>query len=337
MPALIFTSTVDPTLSIELASFYDLPNSPINFGSETRTKPTRYGGRNQASVQNLGDAYKPIEVSGKWDDRQSGNYGRAQQLATAFEAMRARSEIVRVEWLTWQRWGILHFDANHIRDDLVEWKIKVDVYWSQPPELIPISSLRTSPVDSASLLVDRVDALAALSFNSPLNTAQAFLLDMQTKILAVQGQIANVLTILDGITSTVELTADIARQAAQAAYLPLLGLQGIRARTKAATFDILSTAGGVKAVASRDWSDDIDRQSAQIQRSLAELIRLVIEAIKPTSTRTHIVREGESLMTIARLYYKDFTLWEKIADANDLESPVVEVGDSLIVPVEFDA
>jgi nucleoid-associated protein YgaU len=54
-----------------------------------------------------------------------------------------------------------------------------------------------------------------------------------------------------------------------------------------------------------------------------------------TTTGTHIVRQGDTLFSIARRYYGDTAMWDKIYDANEdtiVHKRLLEVGQTLIIP-----
>ncbi len=54
-----------------------------------------------------------------------------------------------------------------------------------------------------------------------------------------------------------------------------------------------------------------------------------------TTTGTHIVRHGDTLFSIARRYYGDTAMWDKIYDANEdtiVHKRLLEVGQTLIIP-----
>ena len=62
---------------------------------------------------------------------------------------------------------------------------------------------------------------------------------------------------------------------------------------------------------------------------------VVVEKTEPTevaSSRTHIVKENETLYRIAVNYYKDGNAVEKIKSANGLSSNEISVGQKLILP-----
>ena len=49
---------------------------------------------------------------------------------------------------------------------------------------------------------------------------------------------------------------------------------------------------------------------------------------------THIVVQGETLESIAYLYYKDATLWWKIADVNNIKNPLfLTPGTAIYIPL----
>ena len=46
----------------------------------------------------------------------------------------------------------------------------------------------------------------------------------------------------------------------------------------------------------------------------------------------HEVADGDSLSSIAQQYYDDSTLWEPIAEENDLETGNLTIGEELVIP-----
>jgi nucleoid-associated protein YgaU len=55
----------------------------------------------------------------------------------------------------------------------------------------------------------------------------------------------------------------------------------------------------------------------------------------PPGTRTHVVKSGETMASIAQKYYKSKARWKDIQDANFYSTggtPKIKVGQTLIIP-----
>ena len=75
MPTLILTDTKTGNV-VRLAERYDLPAPPLVQGGKILRKVTRYGRRNQTSVQVLGEQFETIDLRCLWDGMQSGQRER---------------------------------------------------------------------------------------------------------------------------------------------------------------------------------------------------------------------------------------------------------------------
>lgn len=336
MPVLTLYLESDPTFFIRLERFGDLPKSAIGFGSKLRKKVTHYGKLNETSVQVSGIEHEPIQLTGVWDDRQTGLLGRAKDLVTAFRALQQRAQILRLEWDSEVRWGLLDFKAMYTRTDLVNWTIDFTVLYDEPPALIRVSTYKTPPVDQASEALDKSREMSDLVGSAPDFVAPSLLAFMLLKVASIENDITSGLSVLENLTSGVELTGEIARRAAALMYSPLVAVRSMRQRTKNAALETITSveASGAKAVAVRRWSDDVDALALSMMRLLADLLRRIVEEAKPPSTRSTIVRQGETLMTIAQREYGDFSAWTRIADANGFDSTKVEPGQVIVLPDE---
>lgn len=66
----------------------------------------------------------------------------------------------------------------------------------------------------------------------------------------------------------------------------------------------------------------------------AQTIRVIDRTYDKASSNVHIVKSGENLLTIAKLYYGSFENWYLIADKNPLVSDPFDltIGMELIIP-----
>lgn len=334
MTALSFTVEDDSTIFAVLEDFADKPKSKIMFGRKLTKKTTQYGGINQSSTQILGQQLEPIVLTGKWNDRQSGDMGRALRLAQSFDGLAALGKLLRIEWGPYQRWGLLDFTFEHQRLDLIEWRMEITILYDQPPAFIRVTSYKTPPDDQASEAKDQAAELRATIEDSPDGTASDLLALMVTKIAEVENDISSALAILSTVSGSAELTADVARRAAASLYSPVRAIATMRSKTKAASLDVIATVSGVAAVSVRRWTDRVDAGALGLRATLVALIRDLLERARPPADRTWVVRDTDTLATIARSVYGDFSAWTAIADANDLTDMYVPSGTVLVLPNE---
>lgn len=334
MTALVFRSASDPAVEVVLTEALDLPQSGIRFGNKVRREITDYGERNAKSVQILGDEFDPISLNGTWDDWQTGDFGRAERLARAFEALSDRAEIVVVEWGSYVRWGLLDFWVEYMHPNKVEWQIEFEPLYKNPPQFQRLPAAPTPPGDQSAAISDLAADMSRIVAAPPETVEPGLLLQLQLGIASIENSIASAAGVLEGITGRVELTEDIAGRAARLLYSPIRVVNSLRARTRNATLGTISTAQGAAAAAVRLWTDEIDERMTFTRRALIELLREMVDYQRPTGFRTIAVRDNETLMTIAARVYGDYSAWTRIADANNLDSPTVAAGTQIVLPDE---
>lgn len=335
MPAVIFVDEKDG-FRVELSQFADLPNSPLELGTETSLQVTDYGGRNARSVQVVGDKHKPIVLSGRWRGQQSGDRLRPRQLVQQFEALRARASLLRFEWGPYQRWGFLSFDHTHLLDDDITFEIRFEVLYDKPPASLTVEPYKLAPGDQSVGVSQAGDRVAALVGNPPIWALGSYVLTLSNAVAGFQNKIAEGVGILDGITSYAEISSDRLRQATQALGNALDGASTLVARTIGATEDTAATlaASPAEALAVVRWTEDVELETRRLRLFLVELLRALVDAQRPAAARRHVVRDGETLYTIATRFFGDFSGWIAIADANGLTLPVVAAGTVLLIPDE---
>lgn len=333
MPSVVFVDEKDGQ-RVELSQFADLPSSMLPLGAETRTQITEYGGRNARSVQVLGDDHEPIVLTGRWSGRQSGERERPRALVQQFEALRAKARLLRFEWGPYQRWGILGFKHTHKTDDEIEFEIRFIVLYDKPPESLTVEPYTLAPGDQSVSVTQAGDRVASLVATPPIWALGSYVLTLNNAVAAYQNKIAEGVSILDGIASYAEISSDRLAQAIGALGSALDGVSTLVGRTLNATEDTAATvaASPSEALAVVRWTEDVELETRRLRLYLVELLRSLVSAARPASSRRHVVRDGETLYTIARLYFGDFSAWIAIADANGLTLPVVASGTVLLIP-----
>ncbi len=83
---------------------------------------------------------------------------------------------------------------------------------------------------------------------------------------------------------------------------------------------------------------DLDAQGAGRPEKPVPVVRAPAPKPRPTWPRQHVVRPGDTLRTLAREYYGDPNLWERIYDANKdkIERGLPQEGATLTIPAPFE-
>lgn len=341
MPALIFTLESDPSAFIALREHADLPaqDPGLKLAKRTRRQVTDYGGRNARSIQITAQTYEPIELSGRWRDQQSGQPGRARALYQSFMGLAARAELVRLEWGQVQLWGMLDFDATFKLEDEIAWTITFHPDFDAAPAFLRPPAYKTQIRTYTSNLDAKVEALAARS-TPPLSApvlpsfAAAVLADYLAAAAAVNG----VLIALGEVLDYADLSVEVAKSAQRQAFSAVVALKALTGRLRAATLATAAAVSSDPSEAARAtvmrWIDDFELEARSTQAAAAATLRALVNSSEPPASRVHVVRSGETLQTIAILYFGDLSAWEDIADANALSAVDVAPGTQIVIPDE---
>lgn len=331
MPALILTDTTTKNV-VRLAVFYDLPKPPIIQGGKIRRSVKRYTGRNQASVQVLGEQFTPIQLQCKWDGMQSGQRERARLIHGQLNALHRAGNLIRLEWLDIQYWGLLDYEGAIFRDDLIIGKITFEPLYSEDPAFLRVLEYAPRPLDTGSLAEEQAAAAAVQSAAAPAQAADSLAVLAVETVAAAQGHIAAALAQLGGIVSGVELATGTTAAAASSLRSALTGIKKLRARLKTAELAATSSAPGVAANEVRSWVDDEDTILRALMETLLAWLGQLTDLESPPASISHAVRDGDTLPGLAVQYLGDVSRWIDIADANDLPSSVITPGQILAIP-----
>lgn len=348
-----------PAGSVALVG-WSLPFRPISYGQTMRSKTTFYPGNPEGTQQLIGKTFKPMTVSGVWNDVNLGA-GAARALVGIFEQILDSGSSLEVSWgegvspdglgtmgQAFVRVGILSdFDFDPERPQDIAWKATFD--WRGRGEAF---SPAVSPADIQNPREGFQEAVGALvqggaatraSFDQIGNLIPQSVRDKIDRALT---DIASATDQIQSVTSLVTVTASYPASAARA----LLGACGlaIDAATqleaqvlavdptrlllslddgvpllmaKIRTFFLLDQADGIRDAASRS-SDGVEGQVEP---------EVIAEVRAPA---------GVDLRDLALRYYGDPDSWWAIANFNDIEGsavpdPPTGAADHLGLPIRI--
>lgn len=338
-----------------------LPYRGMPTGGEQRVSTTWYQGNPKATQQIMGETFEPTEISGMWkskfirvvDAREtrpaersapdveirggvnqiSGGALGAEALVVIFEQLRSRGNELLFEWGPVTRYGILQsFTPRWIREEDVEWSATFN--WNgAEPTAPPVRRLALpgQPVQEA--VVNTDTALAR--FTRRVAEAPAI---RRVSALVARAREASVAFL--GYT----------RQAADAVTLPARVAQGALSQAAQIRDDVSILTGQVMDVpytymglsdsvtdvfSIEGWRRDVGRQA----ESLAAKAQMEAEQLRSfvlsEDARSVTVQEGQSLRTIALIYYGSADDWTTIAAENNLPSSLVPAGTVVRVPLSL--
>lgn len=367
------------------------PEPGVSWGGEQVFKKTVYPGNPVASVQMLSSNEMPTEMVGTWKDRfmrgaalhNGEEVQTAQQLVALFERMRAAGRLVRVNWFSQTRVGLIkEFTATFLRATDVQWEIAFE--WVGFQESPLARGAKTRDVSSASLItkanrvMDKLALIpasltameaATVSYIAQITETLGDIVDLfravetgvSAPIVVVGALKASVQTLGNQVNEQARRLGDrlsaIAEPLASSAQGRTLGdYSDPVGPTKAKGFLRSGSNGTISAGALYGTSSAVPVASAvtntltaaawtrDLSAELRELFGLVEEGaaalerrVQPQTIRTVVVRQGETLRTVADREMGSAELWTLIAQANSLPTSLVAPGTVVRIPGNTDA
>lgn len=325
------TITIENERGVSVAIPPDaMPEPPITFGVAIRRDVTRYSGRN-VSTQVLGTTYAPTDLSGVLDDSWLGVAGAAKSLRAQLEALVESGTLIGMTYDSDQWWGWLDVTFEEETPTRIGYTLAFEPLYRERPRVARVV-LSRAPVDTSSAIEAELAALDALIADPPGEVSPDLAGRLLVAVLAAENALSEVVTSLDGVTYFADLSVELAGQIARTTARSISKVGDVIASVRTVTEDALAVTTGVPGLVASAWRDDV---LAQAQASRAALLAFMVElrgVEVPDTLREHVVRTGETLVSIAGFYYGDFTLWTRIADANDLEGSSVSPGTVIKIP-----
>lgn len=317
-----------PRVVLELAGA-DLPRE-LPEAWTTRTTVTRYAGEN-VTVQVHGRELRPIELEGTIDDSWYGQVGHADSQRGLIRQLANGSRLVRLEYGREQWWGTFDAEVTRKKTGLIEYRITYTPYWDKRPTQIPLVNDPVPPPELATALLDvnaeQIARMAAPPADLDASWAQGLYLDA----LAVQGALNGAATALSTVTRAGDMTVDLARRTSRSLFGAVDAMRASVERTAQAP--ILTLASSPVGVLLGYEHNHLARTYARrVQADSLARMREVNGLAQPARASQHVVRQGDTLPRLAVLYLGAFDRWPEIAEANDLDTSTLSVGQTLSIP-----
>lgn len=335
-----------------------LPYQPFELEGTMRAETTWYPGNAVATIQMIGAEEKPTVVKGMWKDKfikSQTDEGKTVNpsgvalfngtqvadtfsLAAAVEKMRLAGQLVRVEWDSFVRDGIIkRFRQSWVRREDLEWEMEFE--WvsrgeKQSPVTLPANPSADSFVANLAQLFNTLnDAIDEVVFGVNAEFTQkinGFASTIETAITELQAGVQNavlqVSSPLDAATRALTAVVSI-KDAAQ-------GIKDLVEQTPLRSLRQDQEVLGLgDTLISDDYSRSIKDAARQIQLSAADQADTLSDDVNQTDLlASFVARAPTDLRDISQKFYGTPDEWRSLLQFNVLDSSKVDVGDLILVP-----
>ena len=309
-----------------------LPYRNLVWEGRQRVKTTYYAGNTVATQQVMGPIELPSVVGGKWKDTFLGA-GVAQGLADLFDNIRRAGALLRVEWGSFVRFGIMsrsRFQPDNVKD--IAWEVEFE-WRGQEDRVAPIISATgvQNPREGLSAMAttfsNAIDEINAF-LEEPISTLVSFPQDILEEIdLALSNTftlIANINATAKGVTSLRSLPRDILERGVAVGKAGANSME----RLTDAVLDINLSALDARDDA-RDYLDSFDflfkmlDATDEANDNAAETTSSLSGQLFPEIIATERLSPGTDLRDVALRHYGDPDVWFVIAQANGFRDSIV--------------
>lgn len=356
----IKTVTGDEQMELQLKG-RALPYQPFTLEGSMRAEFTWYPGNAVATVQMLGAEEKPSTIEGMWKDRFIKNLtdenkqviptgvanfnGQAVAdvfaLVAAVEKIRLAGQLVRVEWDSITREGILRgFQQSWVRREDVKWQMTFE--WASRGEAQVSVTLPSSPSPDA--FSKQLSSLSDTLFTATKLPAEFSVVEDFTA--AVEGPLADIVAAVAQVQAAVKNSVSQVLSPVDAAQRTLAAVQTVK--TAASTIvDVVDSFPPVQLIKTFDLSE-LGLSDALVAsnygRSVREAARnLLLTAADQSDTLGTVSREEElvasfvsrspiDLRHISQKYYGTPNEWRRLLTYNGFNSSIIPLGTLVMVP-----
>lgn len=316
-----------------LLAEHDLPPE-VPQGIKRLRTVTRYSDEH-VSVQVHGLELKPIELTGTIDDTWWGAEGHAASMAENLRTLASDGDLVRFEYDDLQLWGLFDVELTRKTVGWYEYKISFEPYWQRNPSFafVPLATPEAgSATDWGERAAARAEELRAQVAALPAGLDSEWLTALTQGISQASVYVSDAMAPLRNAARWSELTRDQVERARAILPRAITTYQSSVKRIQSSAIDVIAQSAVAK-LAGFDSTWQIERSVRSLQVELLGILRRLIEIHTPLRQLVHIVGERDTLPRLAQRYLGDYERWPEIADANNLETPLLVPGQALDIPV----
>lgn len=323
-----------------------MPHRPVAWPREIVLKEQRYSGNPVKTIQVLGPDHRPLELRGTWktkfvsddaslwgfDDLWSeGDAITAELLVAVFDRLLAAGNLLEVSWgpEVWR--GVMRaFEPNYQRVEDIEWS--ATFAWTQRGEMTaPLASPFT---DSQSENNDALSALEdAMAAVPPFAILPAMLNPLEAGLIVAREAMLSLASGLAAISGVPEVGADqfqAVASAAEAAATACRDMAGLALDSSIESF--IATDDVASALAAQTWSQSVGAAANEMGAAAINTREAVRSRVVDGYLAVVVLRQGQTLRSLALQYYGSADAWVTIAEANGLSTSNPPAGLIILVP-----
>jgi nucleoid-associated protein YgaU len=320
------------------------PHQPFEFGGSQALSKEYYPGNSEPTVQVLGSREQNVPIKGRLKSNKFKNEDlreAAVEYQELIDAMRLRGNLVKATLGEWRRYGFIEsvtFRMNTRQD--IEYEIDFFVVGFNPPTLD-----KTTKGDG-SVTAPNKEIIAAAA--QALINAQNFPSEMPLSVAdRLNNLVSDVAEKINLVTNFVEGIQNDVNSVVASANRAIGLIKNARAFISRTTRNVGSIAQNVSGLAG-SFANEAEKTANTLRNvshlhkihrdysSLALLLATLQARFAGLATTVpmvrHLVRQGDSLQTLAQKYYGNAELWQRIYTHNRLTTTTLVVGSVLEIP-----
>lgn len=337
-----------------------LPYQPYTLEGNMRAEFTWYPGNAVATVQMLGAEEKTTSVNGMWKDRFIKNItddnksviptavalfndkqvADTAALCAVIERIRLAGQLVRVEWDTLVREGVLlRFRQSWKRIEDVEWEMEFQ-WVSRGEKQAPVTLPTTTSSDSFSKELRSLVDLLTTALNPPAFAVVADFTDqLNSHISEIEGAVAQVEGAVQNSVDQISSPAETAERALAATQT--ISGQASAIVTLVESFPplfVISTAtrqalGFEDALSADSYTRGIKAQARALQLTASEQANTLRAQTRQEQLVASFVARGPmDLRDVSQRFYETPDQWRTLLQYNNLASSKIAAGTLILVP-----
>jgi len=313
-----------------------LPMDNLPFGGKQRIVKDFYSGYSEPVVHVLGPQESDTTIHGKLKDKRYPKNldGVSLEVQKLIDSIRIRGNLCRFQLGEWERYGLIEESQFRlINNNEIEYELKLNIIgFTAPINAKFLEQDRAVPFGINEALIDQATLFVANGGNIPkginLSIAQQLnrlIGEVANAINAVTGFVDGIIKTIDDVQNSVNRALGLIRYTKNKIVGYINYVKGFNFNS--ATSSSISARYGASKYA-----------TAQVAGALSLLALLnsfekrFKDIVNQRPRAKHMVVFGDTLQSIAMLYFKDSTQWKKIYDYNKLSTTELETGSQLDIP-----
>ncbi len=321
-----------------------MPHQPFEFGGSQQLSKEYYPGNSEPTVHVLGSREENTKISGVMKTKNFSDTTlreAAVEYQQLIEAMRLRGNLVVATMGTWVRYGFIEKAMFKLMTEQeIAYEIDFFVVGFNPPTLD-----KTTRGDGSMASPNRaITSAAAQALLNQKNFPDEMPVSLQDQLNDIISGVAEKINLVTNFVNEVQADINSVISTANRAMGLIKNARSFISKARRDIGSMMNNAAGLAGAFANEAEKTantlknvehlhkVTRDYSNLSAMLAGL-QLRFAALASTVPMVrHLVRQGDSLQTLAQKYYQNAELWKKIYDHNKLTTTTLVVGSVLEIP-----